>query len=337
MLDPDSPLAKAKSAISISDAWKRLDLPGKPKRSCKAHWRNDRKASLSVFGEGRLFKDHGSNKYGDVVEFISVAENINKSEATKLLLRWHKESGGHDYKPLAKLKLTPSKKPKKLIIPKVDRGSIEELATLCNSRSLPVFVALELLHDRGLFGFCYHSGTRCWILKDSAIRNSQIRPVDPVRAGWAFKAKSIPGSDTRWPIGASSLKDTSVVLATEGTPDLLAVATAAWLQTNEAEYNDIGFCCITGASVSIALDALPLFADKRVRLFVHTDTAGIRARDRWAQQLSSVTSHIDMWHSSNEGEDFNDWASRHWMNSEDGYTLPCSVVPTGNLPGANFR
>ena len=90
---------------------------------------------------------------------------------------------------------------------------------------------------------------------------------------------------------------------------------------------------MTGANVSISSDALPAFADKRVRLFVHMDEAGVRARDKWAKQLSSVTSHIDIWYSDRDGEDFNDWASRNWIDASDGISLPEKIVPV--VPALN--
>jgi hypothetical protein len=227
---------------------------------------------------------------------------------------------------------------KELVIPALDKGSIEELTKLRVSRGLPCFAALEILYDMGMFGFCHHvhkgSETRCWILSDPAGKNAQVRPLEPEKAGWHFKAKSLPGSDASWPIGAACIENAEIVLISEGTTDLLAAATGAWWESNRKGFNKIGFACMTGASQSISSDALPRFADKRVRIFVHNDEAGRKAAVRWWQQLDPYAAHISAWMSDREGEDLNDVIRRCWDEMPENQTqwLPEKLLPDNKTP-----
>jgi hypothetical protein len=50
---------------------------------------------------------------------------------------------------------------------------------------------------------------------------------------------------------------------------------------------------ILGASQRIHAEALPMFTDKRVRIFGHDDDAGRKAVDVWAKQLTSVGADVD--------------------------------------------
>jgi hypothetical protein len=51
--------------------------------------------------------------------------------------------------------------------------------------------------------------------------------------------------------------------------------------------------CMSASSARIPEDALPLFRDKRVRIFVHHDEAGESAAGKWAKQLRGITAKTD--------------------------------------------
>ena len=51
--------------------------------------------------------------------------------------------------------------------------------------------------------------------------------------------------------------------------------------------------CVVGATMRIAVDCLPIFTRKRVRIFVHNDTEGLAAANWWARQLNGIASGVD--------------------------------------------
>lgn len=340
MLIADSPLERAIKAITIQMAWKRLGLSGEMKRLCCVPWRDDRNPSLSIYDDDRMFKDHGTGDTGGVVKFVSLAADVSMSEAAKQLIEWNGGSGA--YSPANSLRavlqpvVVPVKKQgrKKLVIPAIDSGTIEELTTLSKARGLPVFAALELLNEREMFGFCNEDGTRCWVLTDPASRNAQVRPLHPDKAGWNIKAKSLTGSEASWPIGAACIEDADIVLLTEGTPDLLAATTAAWWETNAEGFDRIGFTCMTGANQNISREALPLFKDKQVKILGQNDQPGRNAVARWWEQLDPYAVDISAWMSEREGEDLNDYVRRCWEEMPENQTqwLPEKIIPENKEP-----
>jgi hypothetical protein len=82
----DSPLQAAKAKLSIPALWHLLDLAGKPGKSCKSPFREDRNPSFSIYDDGRKWKDHGSDDGGDAVDFLARALNLSNEDACRKLL-----------------------------------------------------------------------------------------------------------------------------------------------------------------------------------------------------------------------------------------------------------
>ena len=163
---------------------------------------------------------------------------------------------------------------------------------IANLRDWPAFAGLELLTQRGLLwqGMVWDDGSEwpAWIITDSARRNAQARRLDgKVWHGIGDrKAKSLPGSDPSWPIGATEIEERRAVVLCEGGPDFLAALLVAWWELGRA--NGVAPVCMTGAGNEIHPDALPLFAGKHIRIAVHADEHGHEAGKRWADQLYSA-------------------------------------------------
>jgi hypothetical protein len=61
----DSPLQAAKEELPIPALWHLLNLAGKPGKSCKSPFREDRNPSFSIYDDGRKWKDHATGQGGD--------------------------------------------------------------------------------------------------------------------------------------------------------------------------------------------------------------------------------------------------------------------------------
>jgi hypothetical protein len=183
----------------------------------------------------------------------------------------------------------PTLKPAPRIPPlrNLTAGEMEAVARL---RGWPSFAGLELLAGRGLLwhGLVWDDDREwpAWIITDSARRNAQARRMDG--GLWHGigdkKAKSLPGSDPSWPIGAADISERSIILLCEGQPDFCAALLVAWWEGMAAQVAPV---CLTGAGNPIHVAALSLFTGKRVRIAVHVDAKrqGQEAGERWARQL----------------------------------------------------
>lgn len=77
----------------------------------------------------------------------------------------------------------------------------------------------------------------------------------------------------------------------EGGPDLLAAFHFMYAESVERDWTAV---CMTGSSLKIDSDALPLFRGKRCRIFAHTDEAGRQAAERWERQLTDAGAQTDI-------------------------------------------
>ena len=167
----------------------------------------------------------------------------------------------------------------------------KEMAGIQHLRGWHTFAGLELLTQRGLLHFArvWDDGADhpAWLVTDSTGRNAQARKLDGT-AWKCGKAKTLPGREASWPIGAPEIGNRRNVALCEGQPDFAAALLVAWWEGVE-----VAPVCMTGAGNSIPADALPYFTGKRVRIAVHSDEAGLGAGKRWARQLRSVGAVVD--------------------------------------------
>jgi hypothetical protein len=172
---------------------------------------------------------------------------------------------------------------------KLTVGEMDAIACL---RGWPYFAGLEWLTQRALLwqGDVFDAGTEwpAWIITDASGRNAQARRLDgqPWAGIGGKKAKSLPGSDPSWPIGADAISNRPFVVLCEGQPDFCAALLVAWYEGLPTE--SVAPVCVTGAGNSIHAGALSMFAGKHVRIAVHADSDGREAGERWARQLCSA-------------------------------------------------
>ena len=199
---------------------------------------------------------------------------------------------------------------RKLQLPLVREPTIGELAQIARTRGLPFFAGLELAARAGMLavGVMSDAGevVAAWILTDSARRCAQARRLDgkPWQSIGDAKAKTLPGSEACWPIGAANIGERPSVALCEGGPDVLAAWSIAWW---EGKADKIAPVCITGAGNRIHPDALPYFRGKRIWLFSHRDTAGERARLNWTAQLIDAGACLVVPFDVAPHKDLNEW------------------------------
>ena len=78
-----SPLQRAKERLLIPALWQLLGLPGTPAKICKSAFREDHRASFSIYAEGRRWRDFGNSDGGDAVDFVARALDLPVEDAAR--------------------------------------------------------------------------------------------------------------------------------------------------------------------------------------------------------------------------------------------------------------
>ena len=60
---------EAKAKLTIPVLWQMFTLAGKPAKSCRSPFREDRHPSFSVSDDGRYFHDFATGEKGDAIDF----------------------------------------------------------------------------------------------------------------------------------------------------------------------------------------------------------------------------------------------------------------------------
>lgn len=156
---------------------------------------------------------------------------------------------------------------------------------------------VKLAATRGLLRTCDTRGARAWAASDSARVNARVRRMDGAK--WYGEHKSMPpeggGTVNAWPVGARESVPFQAVVLVEGEGDVLAAHHLLWVAGIEDVVAVVG---VLGAGSRISMDALPLFATKRVRIFPHDDPeekqkVGQAAALCWASQLLAAGAIVD--------------------------------------------
>lgn len=279
-------LQEAKDRLRIPDLWRRLELPGRPKTSCKSPFREDHHASFSVSADGQLFNDFTTGEAGDAIDFLQLATGLSRKAACRKFIEM---AGGQTWEPstLPRRAQSPVEKRERPIFPDFEKGSLLDFKRLALLRNLSVD-GVALASERGLLRFVELHGVDAWIVTDGERLNAQARRMDG--GLWEHlegqpKAWTLPGSWAPWPIGAKEAQGFEKLALVEGGGDLLAAFHFIYCEDRE---RDVAAVAMLGAKLSIHQDALSLFSGKRSRLFPHLDKAGREAAEKWTVQLQAV-------------------------------------------------
>ena len=293
-----SPLEAAKEQLSIPALWAMLSLPGKPGRSCKSPFREDRSPSFSIYADGRKWKDYSTGQGGDAADFVAVAFGISNKEACRKLI----ELAGAgvipqvSHFPRGERESDDAKASFRLELPALIPYSEELAQRVANSRCLNTTAVEFAYHWLKTLVFAAVCETPSWILTDASRRSAEARRIDrkpyPATATLSErKSHSLRGSSKSWPVGILPpgfeedwlRRHCHKILLVEGGPDYLA---ACQLIAESAE--NVLPVAMLGASATICQDALSYFAGKHVTVVGHPDEAGRAAAMRWAQQIKAA-------------------------------------------------
>jgi len=189
---------------------------------------------------------------------------------------------------------TPAKPKTPFAWPELQRGTTSDFRQLARLRDVNANT-LKMMSERGILRFATFDDERAWVAVDPSLKNAQARLLSGERWHGIDCTSRSPRSDTGavhgWPIGITAAASFGAIALVEGVPDLISVLHHAECDGLD---NRIAPVMMPGAGVRIVDDALPLFAGKRVRIFVHDDMgAGANAFALWCEQLLSAGVVVD--------------------------------------------
>jgi CHC2 zinc finger len=277
---------QVKAGVTIPLVWEKLYGAFPRKRSeCRCPWREDKNASFSVSRDGQVWFDHGTGDKGDVFNFYMRATGCEARQAFLALLAMVQGSA-----PIIAPLVAPAE-PQPQYHPPLRVPSSDELAAISRLRSISPD-ALRIAVARGFLWTAELKGNQAFVVTDKSRKCYAARKTNGGK--WKDDAKVVllPGSSAKWPIGCMEADKYPAVALCEGGPDFLAAFGHAWASNVEDQVAPV---CMNSAALDIADEALPAFRGKRVRIFAHTDDAGMKASERWQAQLTGVASKVDCW------------------------------------------
>lgn len=274
-------MSDLKLRYTIRDAWRDLNLPGAPAKTCRSPLREDRNPSFSVFDDGRRFHDFASGERGDVFDLVAKVRGCDIAAAIKFI----EERLGIP-RPEGKPPPLQNAGPK---LPPLRRGTDAELREVSERRGFGI-EALGVAWRRGFLHFCSQWGHAAWCITDSRQELHEFRRVDgekwPAYGRLPARKCHCVGTGKAWPIGTLESEPFPRIAITEGAPDFLAALHFILLENKAESVAPVG---ILGASNHrLAPEALAKFKGKLVCLFPHVDEAGRTAMKAWARSLKEA-------------------------------------------------
>lgn len=198
---------------------------------------------------------------------------------------------------------------------------------------------LQWARERGVLQFGSQFGRDCYGVTDGSGRVLEVRRMD----GQLFsavigtslaerKSHAVKGSQKAWPVGISEALEFPGISLHEGIPDFLAAHyVVLWEQASNPKQRNVRCAPVAmlSSSPAICAEALPLFAGKHVRIFAHSEGAGLEGAAKWqAQLLSAGAWPVDVFDFSayrrRDGNRVNDlWEFTHDLHPND-HTNPAT-------------
>jgi hypothetical protein len=173
-----SPLEAAKEQLSIPALWQLLNLPGRPSKSCRSPFREDRNPSFSIYDGGRKWKDHATGEGGDAADFVAVAFGISNEEACRKLIELAGVIPQVLHFPRGERESDDAKRSFRLELPALIPYSEELAQRVANSRCLNTTAVEFAYHWLKTLVFAAVCETPSWILTDASRRSAEARRID---------------------------------------------------------------------------------------------------------------------------------------------------------------
>lgn len=288
------PQAAALAGIEIPTNGQRFGSP----------FRVDRSPSCTATVE--LFSDWSRDQHLDAVGVYGAARGLNTGQAVREL-RERLRLGGA---------------PTVAVVPKERRKDLPKIPPL--SYSMDMIHALAKLRGVSIpavgvaalrletIKFATWQSLECWVVTDNSRRTAELRRMDggmfpPWRDRLSErKAHGLRHSVKDHPVGiANALKfpPDFPALLVEGGGDYLAAVDVCINAKRERVP-----CAMLGSSATIGDHALGWFRGRDVVILAHNDTAGLKARKKWKEQLAPLCRVRSF---ALEGGDLNDLVKQH--------------------------
>ena len=284
----DSQITKIRATCSIAWAWRILGLPGKPAKDCKSPFRQETRASFSIYQakDGERFFDHGDSSGGDVVDFVAKVKGVSVKEALASL----QSMTGTE---------APYRPPERVLPrdgirwpPDIRTPLGDEARALAQLRGLDPS-AFDLAGRLGTLKIATVYGAPAWIITDAARICAEARRFDGqmyVKGdGKKLKSFALPGSKKFWPVGLETsrpeINALRNILLVEGGPDYFAAMQLAI----DSEIN-FRPAAMLGAATSIGPQAEKYLRGARIVIVPHNDRSGEgeKAALKWAGQIQAL-------------------------------------------------
>ncbi len=270
-------ISELKKLYSITDAWRDLNLPGQPGKTCRSpfpneHRHGDRNPSFSVYDEGLKFKNFATGETGDVFDLVAKVKGFGNPEA----IQWVEQRIA---KPVIKTnRIAGDKEPDLLRL-----GEPEELQQLAGQRGFSV-ESLQFLEQQGFLRFGKLWKKPMWCLRDKRQMLIEYRRLDG--SPWQSKRKAhCTGTGKNWPLGILEAHNHDTIVLVEGAPDFLA---AHHFASVENKLSSLGIVAVLGAANRLSKETLKYFKGKTVWIYPHVDDAGHKASMEWARQIKQA-------------------------------------------------
>lgn len=294
-----TPIERIRAELSLTRAWKILDLPGEPvlNRDLHSPFREDKKPSFRLYeGTGHIrWHDHGTGDKGDVVDLWAMAKGLSVPEAVQDILQYL--DGGqrtsYRYKKPETVKTEAPQAPENgfRVPPDMRIPSEDECRALSVLRPGILPGAFDLASKLGTLRIATIYKELCWIITDPTGICAEARRLDGKKfliKGEEEKSFCLPGSRKIYPIGLrtnrAEFDALRNIILVEGQPDYFAALSIAI-------DSDVNFrpAAMLGVSLSLKPQAREYFRGASVLIIPHNDKTGKAeaAAQRWSGELKA--------------------------------------------------
>jgi hypothetical protein len=277
----DSQITKIRATCSIAWAWRILGLPGKPAKDCKSPFRQETRASFSIYQakDGERFFDHGDSSGGDVVDFVAKAKGVSVKEALASLQSMT-GTEAPDSPPERVLPRDGIRWPPDIRTPLGD-----ECRALAQLRGLDPS-AFDLAGRLGTLKVATVYSQKCWIITDCNAHCAEARRFDGQLFPNGKKGFCLPGSKKDLPLGLKTANPAfdalGNLLLVEGMPDYYAALQLAI--DSPVNFRPIA---VLGAGLTTFSAARQYLAQKKILIICHNDPQGQAVLPKWVKALYS--------------------------------------------------